>query len=136
MGYYTDYELTATTRKGGAPLSNDVISKLNDAVKQLNIFESTDVDGASWYTNAKWYDYENDMADLSKEFPDVFFELSGHGEDSEDVWIEYFCGGRFQYCQGRVVYDEPDMATLIGEDVCCDDSDVDDSKVEDLLKCV
>ena len=50
----------------------------------------------------KWYDNEEDMILLSKEFPDVLFKLHGEGEDNEDIWDKYFMGGKMQYCPAEV----------------------------------
>lgn len=133
MGYYTSYSLSVQPRKNGMYFTKDTISALNLAVNQLEVFDDGSFEDGGWCTYAKWYDYEDNMIALSEKFPDILFELDGNGEDSEDFWIEYFCGGRHQYCRGEITYEEPDMAALIGEDLC-DDLSVDDSQIENLLK--
>ncbi len=42
----------------------------------------------------KWYDYERDILLISKEFPDVFITVNGHGEEEDDIWIQYFYNGK------------------------------------------
>ena len=48
----------------------------------------------------KWYDWEESMTALTKEFPDVEFYLEGNGENKDDWWIALFKGDRKQvkYC--------------------------------------
>lgn len=60
----------------------------------------------------KWYDNENDMLLLSKEFPDVLFKLHGEGEDNEDIWNKYFMNGKMQYCPAKIVYEPFDKNKL------------------------
>ena len=52
---------------------------------------------------SKWYDNEKEMLELSKEFPDVLFKLHGIGEESEDIWNEYFMNGKNQYCKAEFI---------------------------------
>ena len=60
----------------------------------------------------KWYDNEDDMLLLSKEFPDVLFKLHGEGEDKEDIWDKYFMNGKMQYCPAEIIYPLFDRAKL------------------------
>ena len=53
----------------------------------------------------KWYDHEEDMITISKEFPQLEFILSGKGEDYDDIWIEYFWNGECCRCMSHIVYD-------------------------------
>ena len=60
----------------------------------------------------KWYEYEGDMKWLSKEFPTVLFTLKGTGEESGDLWVRYFKGGKVQTCQAKITFDEFDEKKL------------------------
>lgn len=60
----------------------------------------------------KWYDNENDMLFLSKEFPDVLFKLHGEGEENTDIWNKYFMNGKMQYCPAKIVYEPFDKNKL------------------------
>ena len=60
----------------------------------------------------KWYDATSDMIKLSERFPNVLFELSGKGEEHDDIWKEYYYNGACQHCAGRIVFDEMDPAIL------------------------
>lgn len=136
MGYYTNYNLIVRPRKNGIYFSRDTIAAMNLAIDELEVFDDGSFEEAGWCAYAKWYDHEKDMIALSAKFPDAFFELSGDGENSDDFWIEYFCGGRSQHCSGSIVYEEPDMAALVGGDDFEGEIKVDDSQIENLLKCV
>lgn len=57
----------------------------------------------------KWYEYDSDMIELSKRFPDLLFELYGDGEDSDDFWKSYYRDGNAQFSKGRIVYDEANI---------------------------
>lgn len=46
------------------------------------------------YDEAKWYDYDKEMKELSNAFPKVVFELHGDGEESGDSWIAWYKGGK------------------------------------------
>lgn len=60
----------------------------------------------------KWYDNEDDMCLLSKEFPDVLFKLHGEGENNEDIWNKYFMNGKMQYCPAKIIYEPFDKNKL------------------------
>lgn len=60
----------------------------------------------------KWYDAETDLKILSKEFPTVLFTLRGDGENSGDMWVRYFLGGRVQYAQAEITYPKFDESKL------------------------
>ncbi len=98
MGYYTDYSLSAQWR-GDGEVSEEKIKALNAEVKKMNIFDGYDGYGgynSGWFVSAKWYDWEDDMLLLSSRFPEFLFTMEGHGEDSDDMWLEYFLGGQVQ----------------------------------------
>lgn len=120
MGYYTAYYLTATYE------SNDGVfpEKLEAEIERMNVFSEKDFDYApnvkAWYApEEKWYDCEIDMIKLSKRFPDVFFELSGDGEESDDFWKAYFKNGMEQFAPGEITYEpfSPDKLKASKADV-------------------
>lgn len=105
MSYYTDYELSAWI----CPVNTDM-EALDKAVMQIDsgIFEQWDQ--FTWGCNAKWYSQEVDMYNLSKQFPDVLFEVCGDGEDSDDKWQEYWQNGSMQHCHMEIPpYDSAKM---------------------------
>lgn len=48
--------------------------------------------------NDTWYNYVENMLDLSTKFPDVLFSVYCVGEDRDDVWTRYFKNGMTQRC--------------------------------------
>lgn len=96
MGYYTDYELSVNCFNEDV----DTVSRLEFEVKKLNVFgytEKYDEYSISWYGNATWYDYDEDMLLLSSKFPNTLFTLRGHGESYDDIWLNYYKNGSAMY---------------------------------------
>ena len=60
----------------------------------------------------KWYSHEDDMRKFSIKFKVVLFELSGEGEESGDVWKEYYKNGKMQRCKAELVFSEYDELKL------------------------
>lgn len=102
MGYYTDYSLNIELHGENA----DDVSK---ALDELDVLEGIDEYGGgmlSAYANAKWYDWEADLCNLSIRFPKVFIEVEGSGEESGDLWKAYIQNGAIQNCLAQIVYDD------------------------------
>lgn len=111
MGYYTEYSLKVRN------ISSADNEKLMDILKEKDLIgyvfwdsyydEHHDEAEFSSYEEQKWYDYETDMDEISKKFPNAVFELSGEGEEYGDYWHEYFKNGRHECCRGEIVYETP-----------------------------
>ena len=54
-------------------------------------------------TEARWYENEREMADVSARFPGILFRLDSHGEDGERC-RQYFRDGLVQNAQPALVY--------------------------------
>ncbi|MHC2451245.1 hypothetical protein ACUXP3_001846 [Bacillus altitudinis] len=103
MGYYTNFEVE--------------IDKDGDLVREYvnNISPKKDclVDAFNGRgDDMKWYEHDEDVLEVSRQFPDVLITVKGVGEEYPDFWKTYFKGGKKQHCQGRVVYDEFDEKEL------------------------
>lgn len=61
----------------------------------------------SWLSSdsMKWYNWERDMTNLSKHFPEVEFVLYGEGEEREDTWRAFFKNGKCIYQRAHIYYD-------------------------------
>jgi hypothetical protein len=53
---------------------------------------------------SKWYNRETELRTFSKKYPGVVFELRGEGEDSADLWIQYYRNGKMQICKAILTY--------------------------------
>ena len=78
-------------------------------IEKMNVFTVTD---DPFCVNTTWYDWEHDMRVLSSKFPELMFELTGAGENYEDLWTSYFNNGKMQYCPATITYDDFDISKL------------------------
>ena len=112
IGYYTYYHLSA---------HGDSDEKIKTASNRLAELMDYGVPEESPYPNSpfywlnydslKWYDWENDMYKLSKEFPTIVFTLYGEGEDHDDTCRAFFKNGTVVFQKARIYYDPtPDWA--------------------------
>lgn len=118
MGYYTSYilsvvnqdnftkdQLKEASKKLAHRLGEDEYEEFSDRQNIDDVFE--------WigYDTRKWYEHEEDMTQLSLEYPDMIFLLEGWGEELDDVWRKYFKDGKMEVC-GRNYYwdDAPEWA--------------------------
>jgi len=103
MGYYTDYTLTADKK-----LPEDFNEKFEEITDYCfnfgEIFE------------AKWYNHEKDMIELSKIYPNILFTLEGVGEeqyaDEPDMWRMYFKNGESKRITPVLSWPEVNLSTF------------------------
>lgn len=101
MGYYTDFELT---------FSGDIeYDELLDALNKVTEYKWHD---DLTLPSVKWYNHKVDMQIISTMFPDVVFTLHGDGEESSDIWQEYFKNGKSQYAHSEVTFEKFDEYKL------------------------
>ena len=74
-------------------LVNGPEEQYNKLLKDIE--EITGIKDVSEYESlsAKWYDADEDLKQLSKKYPDITFSVWGDGEDSEDVWQQFWHAG-------------------------------------------
>lgn len=122
MGYYTDFKLTVYHKDEflagkRSPIlaeeNSNAFLALKKEIERLNVFDTVFYDDGSCYCNNKWYDSSDDMCVLSRRFPGYAFELSGFGEEAEDIWKEYFIDGQHQLCRADIVYPPFDSAAMV-----------------------
>ena len=110
MGYYTRYELEIVR-------DSERAKDLIDSADSVTIPGSYDLNLSRLlngnYDTMKWYDWESDMASLSKDWPNVLFALSGEGEEPGDLWKAWVRNGKVVKVQGRIVYDVPDLDKVL-----------------------
>lgn len=110
MGYYTSYNLTVYNANEGN--INQVKSSLRNLGLLNYVFWQDYAMVGNHYDfccceSQKWYEYEEDMKAVSKQFPEMIFELDGEGEENSDMWKAYFQNGEMEYCPASIQYPEP-----------------------------
>ncbi|QAY08764.1 hypothetical protein SEA_GENIE2_106 [Streptomyces phage Genie2] len=106
MGYYTRYQLEIVTDSERA---KDLIDAADSVIipGSYELSLSRLLNGN--YDTMKWYDWESDMAALSRDWPNVLFAISGEGEEPGDLWKAWVRNGKVIKVQGRITYDVPDL---------------------------
>ena len=119
MGYYTYYTMEARGIKNEEEYNSIVRSlkkhelyedRENNKYGVFNNSKYFDESHSSYfeaYEETKWYDHSYDMMKFSCLFPDVTFKLHGEGEESGDLWNEYFHNGKVEECPARIIYEQP-----------------------------
>lgn len=108
MGYYTDFNLTVES----APGQIADIEAIDDAISTNYDWVFDDMEFGSYYGNATWYDWRDDMVKLSRQFPKAVFYLEGHGESEDDIWGWYFMNGWVQTDGIEICYNHFDPAKM------------------------
>ena len=112
MGYYTHYDLT--TVQGN--LSPEQMEQVKQFLSWSAWLVSEGDAGFPLSTvleeRHKWYEHDEDMLALSREYPGVTFCLSGEGEDQGDVWKKYYRDGKMQECRQQMTMPEFDPEAL------------------------
>jgi len=136
MGYYTNYKISvkgklenkqrvaelekakkeaeALTGKlkelALAAVDNELNSEKNIDIQKV---VSAKVGYNPFGDQTKWYEHENDMKAVSKEYPDVIFKLEGEGGNSlYDIWVKYFVNGKMQTAEAKITFDDFDEKKL------------------------
>ena len=94
MGYYTNYTITADK-----VLPDDF---------EYQFTEITDYYFYDGKLEGKWYDCEDDMINISKLYPNILFTVEGEGEESGDIWRQYFKNGKNHRIEPEIVWPEFD----------------------------
>lgn len=113
MGYETRFKLTALT------IGDKVANAQHDYLKVL-----AEIDPQEFSPEAnsfkeefkeprKWYNYKNDMKELSLAFPTTYFLLYGVGEEPGDVWKAYFYNGTIQIVKALLIFENEPMIAEI-----------------------
>lgn len=103
MGYYTRFKLTLPqVNVIVLPEVVDIISRRISEISRYYIEIDQDTQ------EIKWYDHDDDMKQLSKQYPNVLFLLSGVGEESLDLWQTYYQNGKKQVCEAKIKFESYD----------------------------
>lgn len=115
MGYYTNFELAV--HEGAA----DLVRVREALLVEMGL--EIDESHPDWYfmvdgdvlrsgDSMKWYDHDEECAQMSKRFPGVVFKLHGEGESTGDVWNAYYKDGKVQICRATMMFPPYDPAKL------------------------
>lgn len=104
MGYYTRYQLRI--QEGDPNLIVDFREE-NEHVQY-----AIDNNG-NCQEECKWYDSDKDMEAFSKKHPNTLFLLEGEGEESGDIWKQYWRNGKVQTVQGVIIFEPFDESKMI-----------------------
>lgn len=63
-----------------------------------------------------WDEDEEEMINISNEYPDVLFALYGDGEESDDYWVKYFYKGKMSGGDAEIVYPAFDLKKHMASD--------------------
>lgn len=112
MGYYSYYtvsiknedEIPMERQKEASLWLADKFGWKEDYERDIN---NSEYDLFSWVSldSMKWYDWEKDMVELSKNFPEVIFVIYGEGEDRDDTWRAFVKDGVCVYQRAHIYYD-------------------------------
>lgn len=109
MGYYTRYN--------GSVISGADEKDVAAAINKLPEFNYKDVefsciDDVIAQDEEKWYDFREDIQEISKQFPDALIYIHGEGEDKHDMWDAYFKNGKSVRYMAQITYPEFDARDL------------------------
>lgn len=107
MGYYTDYELDVTGPEVALKEFEETAmvgrTETPSGIPYIDFIENTD------RINAKWYQCEKEMVELSKMFPELLFSIEAAGEESGDLWRAWARNGKFKRVEPNMVWPEVDF---------------------------
>lgn len=127
MGYYTSFTIYATTPNGKNILNTELLEKIDKTIEGLDLNDFSG-DNGYYYAYDTWYDEDTDMIAVSRKFPGVLFAVYGEGEESEDLWVDYFFNGGVQYEKAQITYGDFDPGKII----CPDDQQPSDENAPSL----
>lgn len=105
MGYYTRYTLNYVA---GEPAYR-CGATLSERISEISSYQLTFGTESS---EIKWYDHDEHMRLLSREYPKLVFVLRGDGEESGDIWVKYYHDGKCQNAKMSWSFEEFDTDKL------------------------
>lgn len=101
MGYYTHFKLVTDPEYW---LNDRTVEDMDYINEITGGYFSACIIGME---SGKWYDHEEHFIEISKQYPDVLFELRGSGEENGDIWVEYFKNGECKTTRAIIRFDDP-----------------------------
>lgn len=120
MGYYTYFSLyVENDDKIKRQIAEDLYRIIWDEKCDLyskDEYQDIDYNDDIFCEDLKWYDWYDDMIDISKKYPNCLFHLEGFGEDHDDWWEAHFKNGHGY--QQMAIIPPFDPSKLRMEDTC------------------
>ena len=106
-----EYEMAKTLCRIGSRFDiEDCVIHTFEGIVELDIFDLLESEKITWGRRVE------DMLKLSKEFPNYYFRLEGHGEDWGDFWCEWYYNGKTHHAAGTTVYERDWIIEDEGQD--------------------
>lgn len=119
MGYYTQFKLDIESGEESYRVEEladtpdgEKVTILGKKIDILHQIHSLIPDQIHYEESVKWYDHENDMRKISKDYPDHVLRLAGQGEEADDLWVKFFHNGLMQKVPATISYDPYDPEKL------------------------
>ena len=108
MGYITYHTLTIE------PENEDLLREIwgKECNKENSGYVYALSADGSVADSCKWYDHDEDMRRISKEYPDTLFHLHGEGEECGDIWDATYKNGLCHHRQAEIEIDPFDPGKL------------------------
>lgn len=101
MGYYTKFKLTINEGR-------TIQVEVRDTVyAYINEYCGVYLETHCFSDDYKWYAHEEDMLNVSLQFPDLGFTLSGLGEDQTGLWVNHYKNGKSESATIETVVSPP-----------------------------
>jgi hypothetical protein len=111
MGYYTRYNLLIKENRSGID-DTEIFNNTVEKLRELDVIDYALDENLEGCDDVKWYESEDNMRKVSTEIQNVVFLLKGEGEESGDVWDEYYLNGKKQRCQVELIFPDFDESKL------------------------
>lgn len=106
MGYYTSYSLSVTGPE-------EFMDEFKQYAGSGATFGQYDLAVKQWLVDdldeMKWYDWKDDVADISERFPFLLFEVTGEGEEAGDLWHAYARNGKVSVVRAQITFPKIDV---------------------------
>jgi len=115
MRYYTNYQLDPNADDWSRFIDGSRAKAIQDFIEDAARGYGWSDLKSVWIgegSDLTWYKHQEDMIELSVAFPNVLFTLWGSGQESDDLWKEYYFGGKCQAVKGEIIYPTFDESQL------------------------
>lgn len=102
MGYYTHYDVSVESD------SRDAAVAAIRAMAEAMGYHANWLDDQNFYiSDAKWYEWEKDVAKVSASHHGAVFLIEGNGEDHDDIWRAWAYAGNVETIKAEITFPEP-----------------------------